>query len=123
MGTLKPLLYLSAAVFVLGLVIGGNDSIGVILLTGSGISAIGIILVMTTNTLILKHEAGDFQPFLLASRKLYSSVDSWILIKVGAASVVLLVLWMNVYETLPYGVNHRNRITNAVCHIDRSCWF
>jgi hypothetical protein len=46
--------------------------------------------------------------------------------KVVAALVLvaIVVAWMFRFETFGYqGLMHRNRITGAICAIDRECWW
>jgi hypothetical protein len=38
--------------------------------------------------------------------------------------VAIVVIWMFRFETFGYqGLMHRNRITGAICAIDRECWW
>jgi hypothetical protein len=51
---------------------------------------------------------------LLAERK----------VAVALVLVAIVVIWMFRFETFGYqGLMHRNRITGAICAIDRECWW
>jgi hypothetical protein len=43
---------------------------------------------------------------------------------VALVLVAIVVIWMFRFETFGYqGLMHRNRITGAICAIDRECWW
>jgi uncharacterized membrane protein len=113
----------SAALWVLGVVVGSGNTEGDVILVSAAILAVGTISTMVGRTLYLKREAGDFRALGEASKKMSSVVDGQFLLKAAIAAVGLLLLWMFSYETLPGGFSHRNRVTGFVCSIDRSCWF
>ena len=51
---------------------------------------------------------------LLAERK----------VVVAVVLVAIAVIWMFRFESFGYqGLMHRNRITGAICAIDRECWW
>jgi hypothetical protein len=43
---------------------------------------------------------------------------------VALVLVAIVLIWMFRFETFGYlGLMHRNRITGAICAIDRECWW
>ena len=55
----------------------------------------------------------DWKKELLAERKVVAAL----------VLVAIVVIWMFRFETVNNGFSHRNRITGAVCSIDRECWW
>lgn len=49
--------------------------------------------------------------------------DGQRLIALAILVAAILFAWMNRYETLPGGIFHRNRLTNAMCYGVDECWF
>jgi len=120
MSLLRPLTILCAGFWILGAFesASGNHDLGAAMVDVFGTLTV-LSLVMLSFIWIRKRPLEKVKLSAILLVKMFRSYALMGAVVFGAA----LLIWMNVYETLPHGDRHRNRISGLVCDIDASCWF
>jgi hypothetical protein len=131
MDWLRPLTYFCGLVWLLGAfeASGGGSNLGPALIDTFG--TLTILLLVAQGVIWIRRRPADQIRRTTAVtaewlRRSAAVPAEWFRRSALMLAVIfgaVLLVWMNAYETLPNGAEHRNRISGFVCNIDASCWF